>query len=169
MGFFNFLKHLKEGNFGLIASNVASIYLILKSKYISRFPENHILVGTAGIIDVLKYIEANQLVPAQIMAMARSVNDINKHSDNSDVIYDISFFVRRLETEMFAVDTKLDYFHIREIVSQKFPVIRSSVEEVINKYDNEKKLNSYLEAQTNYFMSDSKFSGLRVSVGIIEN
>ncbi len=169
MGFFNFLKNLKDGNFGLIARNVTSIYLILKSKYISRFPQNHILIGTAGIINALKYIKANQLVPAEIMAMAHSTNDLNKRSDDSDEIYDLAFFVRYLETEMFAVDTKLDYFHIQEMVSQKFPVIRSSVEKVLNKYYNEKKLSSIWKPQTNHFMSDSNFSGLRASVGIIEN
>ena len=117
----------------------------------------------------MKYIKANQLVPTEIMAMARSTNDLNKRSDDSDEIYDLAFFIRCLETEMFAVDTKLDYFHIQEMVSQKFPVIRSSVEEVLNKYYNEKKLSSILKPQTNRFMSDSNFSGLRASVGIIEN
>ena len=169
MGFFNFLKNLKDGNFGLIARNVTSIYLILKSKYISRFPDNQTLIGTAGIINALKYIKANQLVPAEIMAMARSTNDLNKTSDDSDEIYDLSFFIRRLETEMFTADTKLDYFHIQEMVSQKFPVIRRSVEDILNKYDNEKKLNSIWKPQTDHFMSDSTFSGLRTSIGIIEN
>jgi hypothetical protein len=70
---------------------------------------------------------------------------------------------------MFSVDTNLDFFNIQEIVSSKFSVIRSSVEEILNKYEVDKKLSSVWMSATYQFMTDANFKALRSSIDIIDD
>ena len=155
-----------DDNFVLIATNVTSIYLILKSKFTSRFPNKESLLATAGIINAMRYIEAGEIEVAQIIAIAKSSIDNQEESNLEKEIYKLSFFIRSLEVEYFAIDTILDYYEIKELVSLKFPTIRKTVEKVFLEYQKDKKFNPLWEVPANSFMSMNRFTDLRILIGI---
>lgn len=162
----NFLNELKGGNVGLIARNVASIYVILKRKYLKHFSNRQTLLAAAGIIDAMNYIQANEIEPTQIIAIPRSSSKLNSCSEAEREMYELSSFIRQLETVLFAIDTPIDYFVIRDVVSQMFPVIRETVQEILTKSKQEDQLNPIWEAPTDGFMTLDTMKDIRNMIGI---
>lgn len=164
-----FPNELQNGTFGLIARNVAAIYLILKTKYSECFSSRETVLATAGIIDAMRYIEANEIEPAEIISMSRTKVNIDNRSADEKEIYELSFFIRRLEVELLAIDTPIDYFVVRDVVSQIFPVIRKTVQEVFAQYEQDKKLDSLWERAVDGFMALPSMKNIRASIGIKQN
>jgi len=160
VGFFNLLKKLKGGNFGFIARIIATIYMFLKSNYSESFPDQATLIATAGIINATKYIENNEIEPAEIISMAKSSIGTEEDADIENEIYDLSAFIRQMEIEMFAIDTKMDYYEIRDTVMRKYTVIRKNVQEVIIDYGLDDKRTVWCRAAGN-FMTSAKTKYLR--------
>jgi len=149
-----FLKKLKDGNFGLVARNITKIYLFLKSNYSESLPDQTTLIATAGIINAAKYIKTNTIEPAEIISMAKSSIDEGGDTDIKNEVYSLSAFIRQIEIEIFAIDTRMDYYEIRDIVMQKHTMIRENVEEAIADYKQQAKLTLWRRAAENFMVSE---------------
>ncbi len=168
----DFFKKLKDGNFGLIARNITKIYLCLKSNYSESFPDQATLLATAGIINTAKYIKANTIDPAEIISMAKSSIDKGEDINIKNEVYNLSAFIKQIETEILAIDTRMDYYEIRDIVMQKHTIIRENIEEVITDYKQQVKLTLWRRAAENFMVSEKTKhlrSLLKIEAKVSEN
>jgi hypothetical protein len=113
------MKQLTNGgNFAIIARNVANLYLYLQVYPPTSRSQKKIRLGACGLINAMAYINKGQIEAGEIIQMADTC--IKETDQGQDVISAIANFVRLLSTEYFSIDTRLDYFDISDITSEKY-------------------------------------------------
>jgi len=152
MGFLGFFKKIKLGNFGLIARNITSIYLILKEDFADRFPDEKSLLATAGAIDARKYIDNVQMFPAHMQSFANSA-----FNNDEDEFSRLVNFVLRMEQEMFKIDSGMDTFQIMLALEEKEDAIKEAIQDVISEYRDRGKLSKMWRREVHRFMNDYSY------------
>ena len=116
----------QEDNFKYIAENIVKIYFTLKKIYPSQYKNKIELLVLTGMIDMMVYLENNEINSSEIINIAE---EVMKESLGNEKKY-LVLFIESIERLIFEIDSDFSKEEIENAISSQ----RNDFNEIIEKY-----------------------------------